>query len=484
MKNPNGYGGISKLPGNRRKPYRVRLTAGWQYQTDGKPLQKYHTLGYYTSRRAALIALADYNKRPYDLNLQHITLGELYNQWYDKHTVRLSRSSRCSFTAAWKKCTDIANEPIKKVKKAQMQAVLDNNQHLSPSVQTRLKTIFNGIFRLALENDLINVDYSRYLEKNATAKQTSRSIFTHSEIKCLWKNLELTLPLADGSRHHYNDVRLVDTVLIMLYSGIRIGELLEIQTAHIDLKKQIIDLHGTKTKAAHRILPLHKDIVPLVAARMHGKYLIETENGQPIIYDTYKKRFFNLLMSTLKMQHKPHDCRHTFISGMDSCGISAGSVILKRIVGHANADVTESYTHKNRKGFTLVELVVVIAILGILAGLAIPRFMDATASARGARIVADMRTIDSAIMMYNAKTGNLPANIAAITTDNAANGQYKMLAAWPTPPTGRAIVTASNGAEKELTVISGDNNKYTLDADNGRALYGGESIDKILTNSK
>ncbi|WP_418809106.1 type IV pilin protein, partial [Phascolarctobacterium faecium] len=33
---------------------------------------------------------------------------------------------------------------------------------------------------------------------------------------------------------------------------------------------------------------------------------------------------------------------------------------------------------KNRKGFTLVELVVVIAILGILAGLAIPRFMDAT----------------------------------------------------------------------------------------------------------
>lgn len=54
MKNPNGYGGISKLPGNRRKPYRVRLTAGWQYQTDGKPLQKYHTLGYYTDRKSVV----------------------------------------------------------------------------------------------------------------------------------------------------------------------------------------------------------------------------------------------------------------------------------------------------------------------------------------------------------------------------------------------------------------------------------------------
>ena len=93
---------------------------------------------------------------------------------------------------------------------------------------------------------------------------------------------------------------------------------------------------------------------------------------------------------------------------------------------------------KNRKGFTLVELVVVIAILGILAGLAIPRFMDATASARGARIVADMRTIDSAIMMYNAKTGNLPVSKDALTIDKTTGGvtsAIKVLAAWPTPPT-------------------------------------------------
>lgn len=48
MKNPNGYGGVSKLPGNRRRPYRVRLTTGWQ-QEGGKRRQKYHTLGYYAA---------------------------------------------------------------------------------------------------------------------------------------------------------------------------------------------------------------------------------------------------------------------------------------------------------------------------------------------------------------------------------------------------------------------------------------------------
>ena len=85
---------------------------------------------------------------------------------------------------------------------------------------------------------------------------------------------------------------------------------------------------------------------------------------------------------------------------------------------------------KNKKGFTLVELVVVIAILGILAGIAIPRFMDATATARGAKIVADLRTIDSAIMMYQAKTATEPADIAALTTS-----PNQFLASTPKPPT-------------------------------------------------
>ena len=146
-----------------------------------------------------------------------------------------------------------------------------------------------------------------------------------------------------------------------------------------------------------------------------------------------------------------------------------------------------------------MELVVVIAILGILAGLAIPRFMDATASARGARIVADMRTIDSAIMMYNAKTGNLPTSKDALTIDKTTGGvtsAIKVLAAWPTPPTGTAKVTAFNGSVSvtseplkvtafngsEVTLTAPNPNEYTLDAVNGRALYNGNTVDQILTN--
>ena len=89
---------------------------------------------------------------------------------------------------------------------------------------------------------------------------------------------------------------------------------------------------------------------------------------------------------------------------------------------------------KNQKGFTLVELVVVIAIIGILAGIAVPRFLDATASARGAKIVADMRTIQSAEMIYYAKNAKYPTaqnDFADLVQGNcnALTRQYEALLA-------------------------------------------------------
>ena len=115
---------------------------------------------------------------------------------------------------------------------------------------------------------------------------------------------------------------------------------------------------------------------------------------------------------------------------------------------------------KNQKGFTLVELVVVIAIIGILAGMAIPRFLDATASARGAKVVADMRTIQSAEMIYFAKYSKYPtANTDTDFTDLVQGG-------WPLPPAGNIIVapTMSNNTNAkpyEGTIASGATYKYT-----------------------
>ena len=72
----------------------------------------------------------------------------------------------------------------------------------------------------------------------------------------------------------------------------------------------------------------------------------------------------------------------------------------------------------NQKGFTLVELMVVIAILGVLAAIAIPKFNESTAKANTARIQADLRTLDSALVQYQADGGVVDNGLSASKDDS------------------------------------------------------------------
>lgn len=127
----------------------------------------------------------------------------------------------------------------------------------------------------------------------------------------------------------------------------------------------------------------------------------------------------------------------------------------------------------------MVELVVVIAILGILAGIAIPRFMSATETARGAKTVADLRTLESAAVMYYAKTGTVPKK-GDLETGNAGFGTTALVASWPVPASGKAII--KNNSNTELTW---DIKATTYDINNdGRPVIGtadaGKTIDDLL----
>lgn len=367
MRAPNGFGSITKMSGKRRNPFRVQITTGWQVITneDGNPIMDADgepktrrirkTLGYFPTRQAAMIALAEYNKSPYDLDVATVTWLDVWNKWGPAAIENAGASLAPQLRKAHERCAPLYTMKMKDIRKGHMQDVLDSISHMNATSQQRLKYVMTQNFKWALENDVVVKDYSQFLTVSVKEKEEEEELhypFTVDEIKTLWKNEAelMPLPIGKGRFPKYTTVQGNRAMLVLIYTGMRCMELGNLKSADVHLEERYIDLRGTKTKAAKRIVPLHKDILPVIEKLLAdgGDHLVVDGNGKPLRYDQWNNHIRSNANKLLSGDHTLHDTRHTFISAAERCGLNAESIILKRIVGHSTkGNTTAIYTHKD-----------------------------------------------------------------------------------------------------------------------------------------
>ena len=341
MRNPNGYGSVHKLSGKRRKPYAVQVTAGWD--EEGRQIRKY--LSYHTSKSEAMRALAKYNDNPYDLNNISITFAQIYDKWSELKFIEIGRSGVLGYQAAYKTCKSIHNMKFQDIRTNHLQGIIQTCGKKHQSLK-KIKVLFNQLFEYAMKHDIVMKDYSTFVEVGKNKEASTRRPFTTEEIQILWNN---------------KDTPYVDTILIMIYTGFRIGELLDIRLENIDLINRTIK-GGIKTDAGkNRLVPIHDKIFDFVKNRMEDNtsgYLICNSKNKKLPYTSYKTIYFYDVMRKLRMSHKPHDCRHTFATLLNNA--EANSTSIKNLIGHSSFLTTEKiYSHKDveelRKAIKLIE---------------------------------------------------------------------------------------------------------------------------------
>lgn len=317
MKRPNGYGSVINLGKNRRQPWAVRVTdlaASAADVVDGQRKRKYRYIGYFETKQEAYDALDRFNSAKTPLDCLGMTFYDIWQKWAERNLETGSSARMYSYKAAIEKCKPLYDRRITDLRLADLQEIVDNYEGKSKSCLNNIKIVMGFIYDYAIKNDIVNKDYSKYIEINAK-KEENHAPLTH-------KAVDRLLAVPDPTEAQ-------KMMMIYIFTGCRLNELMSLKKENIYLEEQYFRITKAKTAAGVRIVPIADKILPIFKefCNKPGKNLFAMKS------DTYRALFTEFFAG-----QTPHATRSTFISFLTEKDVP--QIIIQKIVGHASGNVT------------------------------------------------------------------------------------------------------------------------------------------------
>lgn len=310
MRNPNSYGSVYKLKGNRRRPYVVSVTVGVEL-TENKARYKRKILGYFATQKQAREFLAEYNSKDVGVDLFNITLAQIWGKVKKQKFDEIKEARQNGYNTAYVYLAPIQDEIFKKLKTADLQKIVDACPKKSGVKQT-MKSILKLCYDFALENDVVDRDYSKYIRIKTEDKKIERSILSDRVSRSEF-----------DTKHPFDDI-----TLILLYTGLRINELLKNSASNYNEKEQTLTVPKelAKNATSARTIPIAPEIQkPL--ARFFDLKDHERPNYRQT-YDWMKGKGFT-----------PHSTRYTFATRAHECKLD--ELTIRKIMGHAPENILQ-----------------------------------------------------------------------------------------------------------------------------------------------
>ena len=317
-KRANGTGCITKLSGNRKKPWMARKN----------DIQ----VGTYATRAEAQKAL----DRLMDVDVGekfNLTFQQVHDLWLPEHERTIGESAKGNYKTAMGHCEALRDLRFRSLRTSDFQRVIIEmeNAGLSKSSCEKVLQLFGQLSEWAIREGVCQTNYSRFCTIAAEQKSKGK-VFPAEAIKAIRKSKN----------------EAADIALILLATGCRGNELFSVPLSNCAEKYFI---GGSKTDSGkNRVIAVAPDGQEaykklLAAARASGgKRLIDGYNGNKT-YSNFAKREFKELMREIGFEgFTPYDCRHTFTTQAIRAGVDKQT--LRRMLGHADLATTDKYyTH-------------------------------------------------------------------------------------------------------------------------------------------